>query len=367
MPEQDPEQQVAKDSLDRIALDLRMLRQQAGDVSYAEIVRRIAKHRESKGTSSAYSRPARTTVYDAFRTGRSRVNAQLIGEIARALGADNKEAARWERRCLTVRRPTEPPPKERTSPAPADHDPADEPGQRGGRGMTARPGVFRALAMVACLGINFAGYAGVEFLRLPLYLDAIGTGFAAIVFGPWWGVAVGVATNLLGYTIHGSVALPFALQSGAFALIWGYGARHFKMTRTIGNYFKLSTFVGLSHVTIAIPINLVLFGGGTGHAGDAIFHNLVALGVPLIPSVYAGQMMLALADSLLAAFLILVVIASVKTKPPFQEQCAHLFPFSAPSGFHHALARAVARFTSPWPAASRRDSTAPFTCALTPG
>src|SRR4051794_25811352 len=66
-------------SYDEIAQDLKQLRFAAGDVSYAEIVRRIAVHRERNGVDAGNSRPARTTVYDAFRTGRTRVNPQLVG------------------------------------------------------------------------------------------------------------------------------------------------------------------------------------------------------------------------------------------------------------------------------------------------
>lgn len=355
MLERGPEQHTAEDSLDQIALDLRQLRQQAGDVSYAEIVRRISKHRESRGTPQTTARPARTTVYDAFRTGRSRVNAQLIGEIAQALGVPEKEAIGWERRCLAVGRISVPP-QELTPTTPTAHEPAAEPDNQSDRPWITRPVIFSTLLLLACLGINFAGYAGVEFLRLPLYLDAIGTGIAAIVLGPWWGVAVGVSTNLLGYTIHGSIALPFALQSAAFALVWGYGARHFRMTRTIGSYFKLTMWVGLSHMFVAIPINLVMFGGGSGHAGNAVFENLAALGVPLFLAVYMGLMMIALPDALVAAFVILVTIGFVKTKPPFQEQCADLFPFLTSPGSSHALARAVAMFTRPWAAVSRHNS-----------
>ncbi|MGB9034947.1 MAG: hypothetical protein WCC45_10560, partial [Paeniglutamicibacter sp.] len=63
---------------DEIAQDLQQLRFAAGDVSYAEIVRRIAAHRERNGVDAGNARPARTTVYDAFRTGRTRVNPHLV-------------------------------------------------------------------------------------------------------------------------------------------------------------------------------------------------------------------------------------------------------------------------------------------------
>lgn len=357
MVDQESEQRGTKDSLDRITLDLRRLRQQAGDVAYGEIARRIAKHREANGVDPVAARPARTTVYDAFRTGRSRINAQLVGEIARALGEDDAEATRWEHRCLTVRGSSEPAQEHQPAPSTA-HEPATEREEESARAWTMRPAAFRAVLALTCLGINFVGYASVELLRIPLYLDSIGTGIAAMVLGPWWGVAVGVSTNALGSTIHGSMALPFALQSAAFALVWGYGARRLDMTRTIGSYFSLNMYVGLSHTFIAVPLTVLVFGGGTGHAGDAISHHLAELGVPLLLSVYAGHMVLALADALLAGFVILTVIATIKTKPPFRGQCDHLFPFSAPPDIPRALARVATAVTRPEAAAARNESTA---------
>lgn len=73
--------------------DLRRLRAEAGQPSYAEIARRIGTLRRAAGTPGG--RPARSTVYDVFRPGRRRLDADLVAEIASALGADDAAAASW--------------------------------------------------------------------------------------------------------------------------------------------------------------------------------------------------------------------------------------------------------------------------------
>ncbi|GAA1948347.1 ECF transporter S component [Microbacterium aquimaris] len=88
---------------DEIAGDLQRLRIESGDASYAEIAIRIARRREADGASPASARIARSTVYDVFRTGRRRINADLVAEIVTALGGDDETAAAWRRRCLAVR------------------------------------------------------------------------------------------------------------------------------------------------------------------------------------------------------------------------------------------------------------------------
>ena len=80
---------------DPLAEALQDLRAQRGDPSYAEIARLVSLRR---GGSSA-TRVARTTVYDAFRTGRTRVNLELVREIAAVLGADDAQVDHWVARC----------------------------------------------------------------------------------------------------------------------------------------------------------------------------------------------------------------------------------------------------------------------------
>src|SRR5699024_6154170 len=69
---------------------LRELRERVGQPSYAEVARRIAARRVDNGVEEFAAMPARTTVYDAFRLGRSRMDPVLIRDIARARG-DSRE------------------------------------------------------------------------------------------------------------------------------------------------------------------------------------------------------------------------------------------------------------------------------------
>src|SRR5690606_27519540 len=62
----------------------------------------------------------------------------------------------------------------------------------------ARPPLHHAVAlMLVCTAANLAGLHVAEFFRLPLFLDMAGTAIVAISLGPWYGAAVGLATNAL--------------------------------------------------------------------------------------------------------------------------------------------------------------------------
>jgi len=84
-------------STDELADLLRTLRAWAGNPSYAELVRRISALRAARGVPAAECAPGRVTVYDCFRTGRRRIDMDLVLDIVTALGAPAAELGRWRR------------------------------------------------------------------------------------------------------------------------------------------------------------------------------------------------------------------------------------------------------------------------------
>lgn len=51
--------------------------------------------------------------------------------------------------------------------------------------------------MAIAIALNYVGANIALFLRLPLYLDTIGTLLVAVVFGPWLGAAAAIISALL--------------------------------------------------------------------------------------------------------------------------------------------------------------------------
>lgn len=82
-------------SLDEFTAQLRTLRTWAGNPSYAEITRRIDRLRAARGQPGGVSR---ITVYDCFRTGRRRLDIDLVTDIVHALGGTDHDTRRWRRR-----------------------------------------------------------------------------------------------------------------------------------------------------------------------------------------------------------------------------------------------------------------------------
>ncbi len=314
-----PTDDLTNDDFDDIAKSLRELRARAGGPSYAEIGSRIALARIERGVPVSASVPARTTVYDAFRLGRSRINAALVGEIVRALGADDAEAEGWETRCGLAQKarhaaPARPPlpPVKQTAAQPVQQTAAQPVQQTAAQPVqqTAahRPALWTAILLVGCVVLNFSGSAAVATLGLPLFLDMIGTAVAAMAFGPWWGVLVAAGSTAVETVCGTTDPLPFGLVNIAGALAWGYGVRAFGGARSLPRFFALSLIVGVVCTIVSVPVLMTVFGGETGHASDQIAEGLVASGEELAPAVFTANLLTSLADKLISGFIALAVI-----------------------------------------------------------
>lgn len=291
------------DSLDRIAADLLALKDTTS-LSYAEIGRRIGDARIRRGAPESAAYPPRSTVYDAFRAGRTRVDPALLRDIVRALGADEQEAERWMRRALAVRRPGESAPRSRAASRPAIPHPIR--GDAGPGANTPRRWVRGAL-ILGCVALNLLGIVVVQALHLPIYLDMIGTAAASIMLGPWHGALVALSSNLLGFTVGAPGAAPFALVNLAGALVWGYGVRRFGMGAGIGRFFVLNLLAATACSLVGAPLGVVLFGGLSGHGSDTVTNSIVTMGIPLIAAAFSANILTSVIDKLLTGFIALTI------------------------------------------------------------
>ncbi|WP_404288607.1 hypothetical protein [Glutamicibacter arilaitensis] len=317
------EPQRVLSALDRIADDLQQLRLDGGGVAYAEIVRRISRYRISQGVAPDASRPARSTVYDAFRRGRTRLNLTLVSEIVRALDGTEEDIENWHLRCLQALREqaaaellvsidvTENSGSAKLVVAEQADDPIVS--SEGIREATQKvaSGARKSLLAISCVLVNLLGFWLVANLGIPLYLDMLGTAIAAMMLGPWAGVGVAVATNLLGFGITDSSSFPFALVNVTGALVWGYGVLWVRRKASFGRYLALNLLVGFMCTVVATSLLVFIFNGGTGHASESTREQLESFGLPMFVAVFQSNLLYSLADKLLVGFISLAVMAQL--------------------------------------------------------
>lgn len=291
---------------DPLVAELQRLREDVGEPSYAAIAQLVMDRRLAAGQPSHAARIARSTVYDCFRPGRVRVNLGLVHEIGEVLGAPEGQVDEWIARCR--QRPTDgvtpsvldPEPVETGPRSPSPAEPPPPPGRR-----------LVALLVVSTVLLNLAGRQFEELLRLPVFLDMIGTAIAAMALGPWWGVLVGLLTNGAGVAVSGPASLPFALVNVVGALAWGYGVRRFGLGRTLPRFFGLNVIVAVACSAVAVPILLLIFSGSTGHAQDTVGMTILGLTGSQGLAVASSNLMLSLGDKMISGFVALVTIAAL--------------------------------------------------------
>lgn len=167
-----------------------------------------------------------------------------------------------------------------------------------------------ALVPVAA-ALNIVGGQINTVLKLPTFLDMIGTAVVAIVLGPWWGALVGAITNIVASFISGPIGLPFAVVNVAGALVWGYGVRNLMMGKSFTLYFVLNLIVALICTLFAVPIYVFIFGGATGHFSDMMTAAFLAAGQNLITSVFSSNIIVSLADKVISGFVALAIIEAL--------------------------------------------------------
>lgn len=358
------------DSYDALAEDLRALRHAAGSPSFTEIAVRVGQVREARGTDPGRARPARTTVYDTFRAGRSRMDGALVADIAEALDAPDPQS--WRDRCGRIQHALE---ESRLRPAASedvDDEPTEDPTQDteadAGAGAVPAPGPLplvpadpatvqgtRFLLLAGCVALNLVGILVIRATGLPLYFDTIGIAVAALALGPWAGAAAAVATHAFSFLLIPSSSPLFAAVSVTAALVWGYVWRHLRQRGALTPPIGLHLLVGLCCSVVATPMLWLRFHGFGGHTAGQLQNIFNGRIEPEWVTVFLTNLSTSMPDKLLSGVIAVAVIPvalRVITRITKSAELAAA-PSSAPAPRHEASQRPRTAVTPP-PGASVR-------------
>lgn len=178
--------------------------------------------------------------------------------------------------------------------------------------LPAHVNMTQAVMLVAlCAAVDVVGGYVAGLLKVPVFLDTVGTFVAAAILGPWWGAAAGVGNNVISALFNGPSSVPFAIVSVAVALVWGYGLRTFGMGRNVVTLLVLNLLVALVAAFVSAPIVYLVFGGATGHASDAFTLALEVAGKSLASAVLVSNLVLNAADKLITGYVGLAIVRAL--------------------------------------------------------
>lgn len=167
----------------------------------------------------------------------------------------------------------------------------------------------------ACIGINYLGKLFASVLKLPLWLDSIGTCIGGILGGPVIGGICGAANNLIyGFTTGDSITLVYALTSLGIGVVVGIMAR-LGLMKDLPGALLTACGAGLAAVVISTPLNLIFWGGTTGNIwGDAVFAWSQASGLPVALGSFLDEIIVDVPDKLVTLLIVFAIIKGLPKK-----------------------------------------------------
>lgn len=157
-----------------------------------------------------------------------------------------------------------------------------------------------------CVGINLALCFINMQLKLPIYLDTVGTMLVAALLGAPWAVACALLSAVANSGLD-PFALPFVPQSITSALMATLVFRHPRVKQLAVPIKGL--IVGLPAAIIGAVIAAYIFGGVTSAGSSYILQFMThAMGLPLVASAFAVQLVTDYIDKTLIILFVTLVV-----------------------------------------------------------
>jgi energy-coupling factor transport system substrate-specific component len=153
----------------------------------------------------------------------------------------------------------------------------------------------------------------VALLKLPVYLDSIGTVLVAALCGPWAGALTGALSN----TIWGLLIDPNALPWWPVALFIGFVAGWCARGGLFKSWWKVAIagfLVALTAALVSTPIAVYIYGGITASGSSFLTAYLLQTGQSLLPAVLITNNVVEPFDKISTSLLAFAIIQGLSTR-----------------------------------------------------
>lgn len=165
---------------------------------------------------------------------------------------------------------------------------------------------FSTVALVlipVAIGINYLGKLFASLLKLPLWVDSIGTVLSSMLAGPIIGALVGIINNIIyGFTTN-PVSFVYAITQAVIGLVAGIMA-YKGWISSVKKAIVLGLIVGLVAATVSTPLNILFWDGLTDNVwGDALFAILISNELPVWFASFADSVVVDVPDKVVTVLL----------------------------------------------------------------
>ena len=171
-----------------------------------------------------------------------------------------------------------------------------------------------ALVLIpAVIGINYLGKLFAELLKLPLWLDSIGTVLASMLAGPIIGAISGIINNFIyGFTVD-QISFVYAITSGIIGFVVGMMA-YKGWIANVKKAIVIGLVVGLVAATVSTPLNMLFWEGQTGNVwGDALYAVIIANDFPPWIASFCNSVVVDVPDKIATVIISFLILKGLPT------------------------------------------------------
>lgn len=168
---------------------------------------------------------------------------------------------------------------------------------------------YQICLVALAVGINIVGGQIALFLKLPVYLDSIGTILTGALLGPWLGMVPNFISGIfMGMTvdIYSLYFAPVGMITGLFS-----GLIFRKISVKKAKILLAAVGITVPGTIISSVINALLFGGVTSSGSSILVQLLAKTPLGLTGSIFAVQFITDYLDRCISVFLVSVCVAAL--------------------------------------------------------
>ncbi len=169
---------------------------------------------------------------------------------------------------------------------------------------------FQLSFLAFCAALNVGIGAIVGIIKLPIYLDSIGTVIAAVLGGWLYGATVGVLAVIIAAVAITPTAPAYAGTAIVIALCTSILVKY-GFLRSIAMTVVGGLVAGVASAIVSAPITTYLYGGVSLAGADAVTAFFNAMGNTLIESVIIGGLATDPVDKVATSIIALAILKAL--------------------------------------------------------
>ncbi|MGJ9460025.1 ECF transporter S component [Oceanobacillus sp. CF4.6] len=173
------------------------------------------------------------------------------------------------------------------------------------------------------VAVNVVAGELVHLLKVPIFLNQIGTMIVAMLAGPWVGAATGGISKLF-FGVFDPTQLAFMPVSMASGIVVGLLAKK-GMTTKIWKVTVTGFIVAIVAILIATPITIMVFGGASGTGSDAFTAVILASGREIWTAVVTQKIFVESFDKILSIFIAYFVVRKMSEQYLSKQNYGYLY------------------------------------------